>query len=234
MDSKDNGGCGTVKQKFYGILVRKERWGLSWRGRFAIFAFILLLGWLIFSEIHQFLAVTYRENSKILVVEGWVHPYAIDAAVKEFKTGHYDRVFVTGGPLTGTGGYSNDYNTEASVGAGFLRTAGIPDKSLQMVPSHVWNRNRTYYSAIALRDWFSSHNLQVPSMNLLTEESHARRSWLLFSEAFGKDAKVGIISIPNPDYDATHWWRYSDGVRDTMDEALAYIYAKFFFWPKKQ
>lgn len=227
------GDCGYVKQTFYGIFVQKERWGLSWRGRLAATAIILLAGLLVLLEIHPFLAVTHREDTKILVVEGWVHQFVIDAAVKEFKTGHYDEVFVTGGPVVGTGGYSNDYNTEASVGADLLRKAGIPDQSLHMVPSHVWNRNRTYYSAIALRDWFSRHNLQVRSMNVVTEESHGRRTWLLFGEAFGKGAKVGIISVPNPDYDAKHWWRYSDGVRDTLDEALAYIYAKFFFWPPK-
>jgi hypothetical protein len=221
-----------MTQKFYGILVRKERWGLSWRGRFVVLASVLLLGWLVFSEIHPFLAVTHRENSKFLVVEGWVRPYAIKAAVAEFKTGHYDRVFSTGGPVVGTGGYSNDYNTEASVGADQLRNAGVPTDALQMVPSRVWNRNRTYYSAIALRDWFSSHNVQVRSLNVLTEGPHACRTWLLFQEAFGSDVRVGIISIPHPDYDEKRWWHYSDGVRDMVGEVIAYIYAKFLFWPK--
>ena len=221
-----------MKQKFYGILVQKERWRLSWRGRLAALAFILLVGLLILSEIHPFLAVTHRENSNILVVEGWVHPYAINAAVKEFQAGHYDRVFVTGGPVEGSGGYVNDYNTEASVGANLLRSAGIPNNALQMVPSRVWNRDRTYYSAVALRDWFNNHHIQVRSLNVLTEESRARRTWLLFQEAFGPNARVGIISIPNPDFDANHWRRYSDGVRDIIGEAIAYIYAKFFFWPK--
>ncbi|HEY1788885.1 MAG TPA: ElyC/SanA/YdcF family protein [Verrucomicrobiae bacterium] len=229
---KDDGGCGRMKQKLYGILVQKERWGLSWRGRSAALVFIWLVGSLIFLGIHPFLAVTHRENSTVLVVEGWVHPYAINAAVKEFQAGHYDRVFVTGGPVEGSGGYINDYNTEAGVGADLLRTAGIPNNALQMVPSHVWNRNRTYYSAIALRDWLNNHNVQVSTLNVLTEESHARRTWLLFQEAFGSNARVGIISIPNPDYDARHWWRYSDGVRDVVGEAIAYVYAKFFFWPK--
>lgn len=225
-------GLGKVKQKFYGILVRKERWGLSWRGRFTALLFILSVSWLIFAGAHPFLAVTHRENAKILVVEGWVHPYAISAAVKEFRAGHYDMVFATGGPVEGSGAYINDYNTEASVGADRLRAAGIPNNALQMVPSHVWNRNRTYYSAIALRDWFSRHNLQVSSMNVLTEEAHARRTRLLFQEAFGRNVRVGIISVPNPDYDASRWWRYSDGVRDVIGEAIAYVYAKFFFWPK--
>lgn len=221
-----------MKQKFYGIFVRKERWGLSWRGKLAALALILLLGCLILLEIHPFLAVTHRENTKILVVEGWIHPYAVIAAVKEFETGHYDRVFVTGGPIEGNGGYINDYNTEAAAGADLLSIAGIPNNCLQMVPSHVWNRNRTYYSAVALRDWFRAHHVQIHSMNVLTEEAHARRTWLLFQEAFGNDVRVGIISVPNPDYDAKHWWRYSDGVRDVIGEAIAYLYAKFFFWPK--
>jgi hypothetical protein len=221
-----------MKRKFYGIFVRKECWGLSWRGRFALGSIVLLAGWLMLSQSNPFLAVTHRENTKILVVEGWVHEYAIDAAVKEFKTGNYARVFVTGGPIDGYGGYINDYNTEASIGTGKLREAGIPNDSLQMVPSRVWNRNRTYYSAIALRDWFITHNVQAQSINVLTQEAHARRTWLLFQEAFGKDVRVGIISIPNPDYDASHWWRYSDGVREIIGEGIAYIYAKFLFWPK--
>ena len=221
-----------MKHKFYGILVQKERWGLSWRGRGVLLAFIALVVWLIFLEIYPFLAVTHREDAKVLVVEGWVRQFAIKGAVAEFKTGRYDRVFVTGGPVVGSGGYSYDYNTEASIGADLLKTAGIPNDAVQMVPSRVWNRNRTYYSAVALRDWLNKHNVQVSSMNVLTEEAHARRTWLLFQEAFGKNVRVGIISIPNPDFDTKHWWRYSDGVRDVTDEAIAYLYAKLLFWPK--
>jgi hypothetical protein len=222
-----------VTQKFYGILVRKERWGLSWRGRVVAGAIVLLVGLLFVLEIHPFLAVTHRENAKILVVEGWVDPYAINAAVREFKTGHYEKVFVTGGPIVGSGGYINDFMTEASVGADRLTKTGVPAEYVQMVPSRVWSKNRTYYSAIALRDWFSGHGMQVQSVNVLTAEAHGRRTWLLFQEAFGPGVRVGIISVPNPDYDEKHWWHYSDGVRDVIGEAIAYIYAKFFFWPPK-
>ena len=44
-----------------------------------------------------------------------------------------------------------------------------------------------------------------------------------------KKTKVGIISVPNPDYDAKHWWRYSEGVKDVISEGAAYLYAKFLF-----
>lgn len=214
------------------MLKRKERWGLSWKGRLAVAAFALVMGIELFLNIRPFLAVTNRvQNAKFLVVEGWVDEFAIEAGVQEFKAGPYQRVFATGGPIEGQGGYINDYHTTASVGADLLKKDGIPGASLQMVPSRVSDRDRTYYSAVALRDWFLEHNLHVDSINVLTEGAHARRTWLLFQEAFGKDVKVGVISVSNPDYDPRYWWRYSDGVREVSSEAMAYVYTKFFFWP---
>ncbi len=91
-----------------------------------------------------------------------------------------------------------------------------------------------YNSALALRNWFQDQNLHVASINVLTEGAHARRTWLLFQEAFGPGVKVGIVSVSNPDYDPKYWWRYSDGVREVSSEALAYVYAKIFFLAQKQ
>jgi uncharacterized SAM-binding protein YcdF (DUF218 family) len=167
------------------------------------------------------------------VVEGWVDPYAIDAAVKEFTTGKYDHIFTTGGPVVGTGGYSNDYNTSASVGAQRLVSAGIPASLVQMVPSHISGRDRTYSSALALREYFRTNGVTVKSFNVLTEDVHARRTRLLFQEAFGRKTTIGIIAVANPDYDAKHWWRCSEGVREVLGESIAYVYAKFLFWPAK-
>ena len=214
-----------------GMIARKERWGLTPRGWLVVGSMVIAAGLLLSFGIHPFLAVTHPVDSNVLVVEGWVDPFAINAAVNEFKTGHYERVFTTGGPTEGMGGYINDYCTAASVGSGRLKAAGIPSELVQMVPSHVWNRNRTFYSAVALRDWYHAHNLPVESLNVLTEDAHARRTWLLFQEAFGSDVRVGIISVPNPDYNPNYWWKYSDGVRDVIGESIAYVYAKFIFWP---
>ena len=57
---------------------------------------------------------------------------------------------------------------------------------------------------------------------------------LLFQKALGDGIKVGIIAVPNPDYDPKYWWRYSDGVREVIGESIAYIYARLFFWPLGQ
>ena len=224
---------GQSSQKFWGILTRKERWGFSWRGRLILALLGFSTAVLLLLNVQPFLAETHRVNTNVLVVEGWIHEYAIRAAEKEFKTGRYQRVFTTGGPVTGIGHYVNDYQTSASVGAELLKNAGVPSDSVQMVPSRVMDRNRTYASAVALREWLHEHNMPVHSINVLTEDAHARRTRLLFEKALGKNVTVGIIGVPNPDYDARRWWRYSEGVKGVGSEAFAYIYARFFFHPSE-
>jgi uncharacterized SAM-binding protein YcdF (DUF218 family) len=217
--------------KLWGMVTRQPRWGLSWRGRLLVLAATLVFGFVLVLWIHPFLCVTHREDTKILVAEGWIDGYAIRAAAAEFKKGSYERVFSTGGPIVGDGAYINDYHTSASVGAEELKRAGIPASLVQMVPSRESGRDRTYQSAVALRVWFHQHNLPIHSINLLTEDAHSRRSQLLFQMAFGDEVKIGIISAPNPDYDPDRWWQYSEGVRQVLGEAIAYVYAKFFFYP---
>ena len=219
-------------QKFWGTFVRKERWGLSWRGWLIVFAGVLLASYVFLFRVYPFLAVTLRVDTNVLVVEGWIHEYAIRAAVEEFRSKSYERVLTTGGPVEGTGGYINDYNTAASVGADLLRKNGLPNESLQMVPSRVMDHDRTYGSAIALQNWFREHNMPVRSINVVTEDVHARRTCLLFQKALGHNVAVGVIAVPNPDYDPRHWWRYSEGVKDVFAESVAYIYARLiFFYP---
>jgi uncharacterized SAM-binding protein YcdF (DUF218 family) len=221
------------RRTLWGLLDRKERWSLSWRGRLILASALLLVGALIFKGLYPFLAITHRVNADILVVEGWINEHAIQAAVKEFQSNHYQRVFTTGGPVVGTGGYINDFYTSASVGADLLKENGLANGSVQMVPSRVMDRDRTYGSAVALRNWFRNHNMAVSSIDVVTEDVHARRTRLLFEKALGKNVVVGIIAVPNPDYDWRRWWWYSEGVKGVGSEALAYAYARLFFYPSE-
>jgi len=218
----------------WGVFDRKERWSLSWRGRLIVASAVLLVGALVFKGVYPFLAITHRANANILVVEGWIHEYGIRAAVKEFRSNHYEHVFATGGPVVGSGGYINDFYTSASVGAELLKKWGLPDERLQMVPSRVMDRDRTYGSAVALRNWFRDHNMAVSSIDVVTEDLHARRTRLLFQKALGDKVAVGVIAIPNPDYDAKRWWRYSAGLKEVVSEAAAYAYARLLFYPSER
>jgi hypothetical protein len=101
------------------------------------------------------------------------------------------------------------------------------------VPCRINGRDRTYSSALALREYFRTNGVPANAFNVLTEDAHARRTHLLFQEAFGGQSAVGIISVANPDYDARHWWRYSAGVREILGESIAWVYAAFVFHPPK-
>lgn len=219
------------RHRLWGVFIQRKRWGLSWRGRLLSTLICAMTLGVIGLRSYPFLSVTHRVTADTLVVEGWVHEYAIHASAEEFKTGSYKRIFTTGGPVIGMGGYVNDYQTAASVGAEGLKKAGLAADDVQMVPSHVNGRDRTYSSAVALREWLGKNNVTVNSFNVLTEDTHARRTRLLFQEAFGDQVEVGIISVSNPDYDANRWWRYSEGVKGVISEGAAYLYAKFLFWP---
>jgi len=219
------------RNALFGLVVRKERWGLSWRGWLIAAAGAMLVNGVVLTNIYPFLALTDRVDARVLVVEGWVREYAFQASVRELETGRYEQVFTTGGPVIGAGGYSSDYNTAASVGAERLKAAGAPDELIQMAPSRVADRDRTFGSAVALCNWLRQHDRKVQAINVITEDTHARRTRLLFEKAFHGGTMVGVVSVPSPDYDAKHWWRYSQGIEDVVGQGSAYLYARLFFNP---
>jgi uncharacterized SAM-binding protein YcdF (DUF218 family) len=186
----------------------------------------------VMQTVYPFLAINRPVSCDTLVVEGWVAPFAARGAVQEFRAGSYGRILTTGGPVVGDGGYTNEYNTVASVGAYRLKDMGIPEAVIQAVPSREIARDRTYSSAVALRDWARGNGEPLRRFNVVTENTHARRTLLLYKAAFGKAAEVGVIGVSNPDYDGSRWWQSSQGVKDVVGESFGYVYAKLFFFPK--
>lgn len=220
-------------RRFLGLLSRRERWGLSFRGWLVLAALLLTAIWVVVVGVHPYLAVTDRVASDYLVMEGWVHPFTAQAAATEFRSGGYKLIFVTGEPVFGSGQYVSDSKTESWVGGDLLRREGIPEELLRRIADRKVDRDRTYGSAMALKAWIEENHLTVRTINVVTEDVHARRTRLLFQEAFGPEVKVGIIASVNPDYDARRWWRYSEGVREILGESIAWLYAAFIFHPDK-
>ena len=102
-------------------------------------------------------------------------------------------------------------------------------KLVQPVPSPTQYRNRSYASAVALREWVEQHRLSVTSFNLVTMGAHARRSRLLFQKAFGGNVHIGVIAVRDREYDPDRWWRSSEGVKEVISEGAGYLYARLFF-----
>ena len=215
-----------------GLLDQRERWSLSPRGWLVLMSLLLGLGAVLFFQVQPFLAVTHRVPTDVMVVEGWLPKYAINAAVSEFKAGSYQRVYTTGGPVDGSA-FDSDYQSAAQLGAARLSAAGLSKDAIQGVPCTIRDRDRTYSSAIALRNWLRDRDLDVRALNVVTVGVHARRTQLLYQMAFGDSVTVGIISVPDDDYPAARWWGYSEGVRNVIGETIAYLYARLLFSPGK-
>jgi DUF218 domain len=215
-----------------GLVVRRECWKLTWRGW--LLAGLMVLGalWMVEAHLHSFLAITDPVPADVLIVEGWIPADTMQQAAAEFRQGDYHRLILLRPVLDDadkyqSGRYSGDFM------ANLLIEYGVPTNEETTLFPLVAQKDRTYHSALAARQWLAEHGMDVKSVDVATLGPHARRSRLLFQQAFGGDVNIGIIALSNRAYDPAHWWRSSEGVREVVGETIAYVYAKFFFWPSK-
>lgn len=177
--------------------------------------------------VYPFLAVTGREATTVLVVEGWAPDFALKAALEEYRRGGYQEFYSTGGPLE-RGEPLFEYGSYAEVGRVTLEKLGAPPGLVRAVPAPKVKRDRTFISAVALRDWLRQQGKTPAAFNVMTPDAHARRTRLLFEKAFGPSVRIGIIATPDERFDGAHWWRYSNGVKTVMTELIGYSYARIF------
>jgi hypothetical protein len=202
----------------------------TWRG-WLLGCFCLVVAVIALVRVsYPFLAVTAPVSGGVLVVEGWAPDYAFEYAKQEFTRKHYAKIFVTGGPLE-SGAPLSEYHTYAELGTAILQKMGMNSNVVESVPAPLVKQDRTFTGALYLRKWWVAHGETPTRMDLLTLGPHARRSRLLYQKALGKNTKVGIIAMVPQNYDAEEWWRSSAGVRTVLDEAFAYVYARFLFHP---
>jgi hypothetical protein len=214
----------------WGLVTRRERWGLSLRGWTTLILLLICSAVFVLFGVHPFLAVTASVPADCLVVEGWIHEYAIPGTVAEFRAGQYKKLFTTGGPVNSmSGSHIGIDDTYAYIAAQIFRKQGLTSEEVEMVPTFKVDRDRTYASALVLRDHFREKGFSPQSLNVVTLGVHARRTRLLYEKAFGNEVKIGIIAMPNLEYDTRHWWKYSEGVKEVFSESLGYVYARFIF-----
>lgn len=194
--------------------------------RLAVWFLVLLVAaslvW--FRGAYRWLAPQSPVQARYLVVEGWLPDYALEAAVKEYRQGGYERLFTTGGPLE-RGRHLSEYESNAQIAAATLLKLGLTTNEVVAVPSREWQRNRTLASALALRDYCQQNGLHPTALNLMSVGPHTRRSGLCFRRALGPDVAVGLLAVDTREYDAERWWKFSQGVKDVVGETLSVAYA---------
>jgi uncharacterized SAM-binding protein YcdF (DUF218 family) len=180
--------------------------------------------------VYPFLAPAAPLHEGVLVVEGWASDYVLNAAIAEFRSNRYDKIFVSGGPIE-AGEPLEEYHTYAERGAAVLLKLGLTTNQVQAVSAPFVRQDRTYTCAVTLKRWWQAHDMAPRKLHLITAGPHARRSRLLYQKAFGPAVEIGVTPIADKNYDPARWWRYSSGVRGVVDESIAYVYARFLFYP---
>lgn len=224
---------GRRRTRFLGLCRRREAWCLSLRGWLLLLSLVTTFILWIFLWSHGFLAMTERKDASVLIVEGWVPDYVLKLGYEEYAAHYYQHVITTGGMARGWAELEKD-DTYARLAAARLLHFGVPREILEAVPAMQVQRDRTYASAMALREWIEAHGNRVTKINVLTLDVHARRTRMLFQKALGPGVEVGVLAIGNKEFDPAHWWAYSEGVKEMLSEGAAYLYARLLFQPIKE
>ncbi len=177
------------------------------------------------ANLYPFLAPNRPPHEGVMVVEGWIHDFALDEAVTLYRSGNYSKIVCTGVPVE-TGSYIQQFKSYPEMTAARLRKLGIPDDQIVVTIAEPAPKDRTYLAAVALREAIIAYNIGETNLHLVTVGPHGRRSRLLFQKALGPDYHVGVTSLEEADYEADHWYTCSHGVRAVVGEWIAYCYAK--------
>lgn len=224
----ENHRVGSRRRAFLGLMRCRVCWVPTLRGWLVLFVLSAALFAGAIAGICPFLAVNDPRPGGILVVEGWVPDYVMKAVIAEYEQNGYTQLLVTGGPLE-NGSPLVDYATIANVGASIVHKLRPDLPNVHAVSAPKVKQDRTYASAVALKAWLQEHGQLPAKLNLVSAGPHSRRSRLLFQKVFGSDAEIGILAMEDDSYDPRRWWASSAGFRVVTGEAIAYVYARFFF-----
>lgn len=178
----------------------------------------------------RFLSATAPVRQGFLVVEGWVPSSSLRLAEKIFRQGYYDAVVVSGGPFEDAD-CNTGYATYADRAANVLKRLGLPERVLIVAPAPASAQDRTYRSAVSVRQMLEMRGIKVRAMDVLSSGPHTRRSRNLYRLAFGEDVEIGSVATMPTNYDLLHWWRSSAGVKDVVAESVAYFWTLCCFDP---
>jgi hypothetical protein len=206
-----------------GLLKKQTIWWPTWKAWFvvALFGSLTFVGGI--RSAYSFLAPTHRVPADVLVVEGWLPEYALRAAIHEFKENSYTLLVTSGGPLW-EGHHASGFHSYAELASHVLRKMNFDTNQLAAAAGpKVW-RQRTFHSAKAVQDYLLASKLAPTGINIMTLGAHGKRTELIYSEIFGDQIPLGIISYPSSEYDQERWWQTSEGTKHVLTEAMAATY----------
>jgi hypothetical protein len=223
----------TGQKKCLGLLCHRPCLVPTWRGWLALLLVLTAVSVFVVRGAYGFLAVNDPLPGGLLVIEGWAPDYTLAEALPELKRRPYEGVFVTGGPIE-NGRPLLKYRTYAELGAAILEGMGMAREAIHVIPAPAAIRDRTFASAIALKEWLRASGIASKRINILGTGPHSRRTRLVYQKAFGDEVQIGVVATPEINFDPERWWASSQGFRVVINEMIGYGYARFLFSPRNE
>lgn len=208
----------------------RQIWMPTIFGLFFLLFIGLVISLLVVRNIYPFLAQNEPVGASILVVEGWLAPKELDQAILTFKEGNYENLLTTGGPIIGWPEFYLQ-STYAKRAANYLALHGVPRNKIIIVEAPASAQDRTFLSAVALRNSEQSLGIKFDSIDIFSSGAHSRRSRLLFQMAFGQKVRIGVLAARPDEFNPDTWWRSSSGVQSLVFQSIALLWVKCCFWP---
>ena len=218
------------------LLRRREVWLPTWRGVLLLSALAVIVGAVLCLKAYDLLAPQQPargpngDGARTLVVEGWLEADDLQQAIARVRASHYARVLTTGGPVINWPG-GGQWSSYAARAADYLRANGVTDIPVIAVEAPASAQERTYLSAVMVREWAQHAGVRLEAIDLYSAGVHARRSWIAYRMALGDEVEVGVLAAAPTEFDPRRWWTSSAGAKSTLGEAVSVLWTKCCFWP---
>jgi len=159
---------------------KKEKYRISWNGDLSEIDSVLIQfdndNWGEWGDRNLYI--------KEIVIDNKIHfPYQLNSEYEISDTDNKRRIL-------------NNFGSNAELARNKLLAMGIDSSQIIAVPGKKTKVNRTLKSALAFRTWLDSSIIEVKGINILSQGTHARRTWMIFNKVLNKQYEIGIISIP--------------------------------------
>lgn len=110
----------------------------------------------------------------------------------------------------------NNYDSNAGLARSRLISMGIDSSKIIATAGERVIINRTLTSALAFRDWIKKTNINVNGINIISLGAHTRRTWMIYNKILDKKYQIGIISIPDYNYNHSRLYKLIKTIRETL------------------
>jgi hypothetical protein len=120
------------------------------------------------------------------------------------------------GKLFGENRIINNSNSSAQYAKNRLLSMGVDSTLLIAIPGNKVKINRTLTSALAFHDWLKTADINIKGIKIISMGTHARRTWMTYNRVLNEKYKIGIISLPDYEFNRSKIVKLLKTTRETL------------------